>query len=175
VIPSGGYFLKEILDLIKYSCIDEIYLTGFVDTDNAGVTEFTALMRYLFFEFNGQLLKIESIEQYSRLSISQTKSVQLEIDLEDVIPAKSRISNIIFNNPLIDNKVAEIEFFNLQVNNLNEILCDALKIILQNKQEIFLDPSFLGINIGPSEVEKLWRDNQADDYVDTPTRINFET
>ncbi|MFC3844279.1 hypothetical protein ACYEXS_22775 [Paenibacillus sp. MAH-36] len=79
------------------------------------------------------------------------------------------------NNPSIDNKVAAIEFYNLQVNNLNEILCDALKMILQNKQEIFLDPSFLGINIGPSEVEKLWRDNQADDYVDTPTRINFET
>ncbi|MGQ7889771.1 hypothetical protein [Paenibacillus sp. WC2504] len=167
--------MKEILDIIKYSCIDEIYLIGFVDTDDAGVTEFTALMRYLFFEFNGQLLKLESIEQYSRLSISQTISVQLEIDQEDVTPAKSRISNIIFNNPLIDNKVAEIQFYNLQVNNLNEILCDALKMILQNKQEIFLDPSFLGINIGPSEVEKLWRDNQADDYVDTPTRINFET
>ncbi|MFC3846844.1 hypothetical protein ACYEXS_36240, partial [Paenibacillus sp. MAH-36] len=79
--------MKEILDIIKYSCIDEIYLIGFVDTDDAGVTEFTALMRYLFFEFNGQLLKLESI------SISQTISVQLEIDLEDVIPAKSRISN----------------------------------------------------------------------------------
>ncbi|KEQ25983.1 hypothetical protein [Paenibacillus tyrfis] len=167
--------MKEILDIIKYSFIDEIYLTGFVDTDDTGVTEFTALMRYLFFEFNGQLLKIESVEQYSKLSISQAISVQLEIDLEDVIPAKSRISNIIFNNPLIDNKVAEIEFYNLQVDNLNEILCDALKIILQNKQEIFLDPSFLGINIGPSDVEKLWRDNLAEDYVVTLTRINFET
>ncbi|MDU0200825.1 hypothetical protein RQP52_06955 [Paenibacillus sp. PFR10] len=63
------------------------------------------------------------------------------------------------NNPSIDNKVAAIEFYNLQVNNLSEILCDAMKIILQNNQEIFLDSSFLGINIGQSEVEKLWRDS----------------
>ncbi|MBP1991173.1 hypothetical protein [Paenibacillus eucommiae] len=165
--------MKEILDIIEKNFIDEIYLTGFVDTDDIGVTEFTALMSYLFFEFDGQLIKIESVDQYSKLSISKTVSVQLEIDLEDVIPAKSRISNIIFNNPLIDNKVAEIEFFNLQVDNNSEITCDALKIILLNKQEIFLDPSFLGINIGPSEVEKLWRDNQGVDYVVTPTRIKL--
>lgn len=167
--------MKEILDIIEKNFIDEIYLTGFVDTDDAGVTEFTALMRYLFFDFGGQLLKIESVWQYSKLSISKAVSVLLEIDLEDVIPAKSRISNIIFDNPLIDNKVAKIELFNLQVDNLSEISCDALKIILLNKQEIFLDPSFLGINVGSSEVEKLWRDNQLDNYVVTPTRINLET
>lgn len=125
--------MKEILDIIEKNFIDEIYLTGFVDTDETGVTEFTALMRYLFFEFGGQLIKIESVEQYSKLSISKAVSVLLEIDLEIVIPAKSRISNIIFNNPLKDNKVAEIEFFNLQVDKLSEISCDALKIILLNK------------------------------------------
>lgn len=166
--------MKEIIETIGNNIFNEIYLTGFVDTDENGVTEFTSHMRFLFFEFGRQLIKIESVEQYSKILITKAESALIDIDLEDVIPAKSRISNIIFNNPSIDNKVIEIEFFNLQVNNVSEISCDALKIILSNKQELFLDPSFLGINIGPFEVEKLWKENHADGYVVIPTRIKLE-
>ncbi|MCY9591349.1 hypothetical protein PC41400_08990 [Paenibacillus chitinolyticus] len=92
------------------------------------------------------------------------------VDLDDVVPAKSRISNVIFNNPLLDNKVSEIVLFNMK-KNTEGLVCDALKLVLLNKQEIFFDPSFLGINVGGSEVEELWRDNQKEYYESVSTII----
>ncbi|NOJ73737.1 hypothetical protein HMI46_24805 [Paenibacillus alvei] len=64
---------------------------------------------------------------------------------------------------MIDHKIAVIELFNLEVNNC-ELICDAFKLILSNDQEIFIDPSFLGINVGGSGVEELWRYNLPEGY-----------
>ncbi|MCR8845346.1 hypothetical protein NQ117_16820 [Paenibacillus sp. SC116] len=164
--------LKEIAEVMRKFCLDEIYLTGFIDFEENQLSEFVANPDYLIFEFGGQLINIQSIEQYSKLSITKVDTIKIDIDLEDVIPAKSRISGVIFNNPMMDNKIAKIELFNLEVNNC-ELICDALKLILSNNQEIFLDPSFLGINIGGSEVEELWKYNLPDGYNTQSTIIEF--
>lgn len=164
--------LKEITEVMRNFYFDEIYLTGFSDFEENGMSEFVANTDYLIFEFGEQLIKIQSIEQYSKISVSKVDTIQISIDLEDVVPAKSRISGVIFNNPLIDNKVAVIELFNLQVNN-TEFICDAFKLVLSNNQEIFLDPSWLGINIGGSGVEKLWKNNRSEEYKLKSTIIEF--
>ncbi|MBD8496950.1 hypothetical protein [Paenibacillus arenosi] len=164
--------LKEITEVISKFCLDEIYLTGFVDFEEGELSEFVANTDYLIFEFGEQLIKLQSIEQYSKISISKVDTIQIDIDLEDVIPAKSRISGVIFNNPMLDNKIVNIEFFNLEVNNC-ELICDAFKLILFNKQEIFIDPSFLGINIGGYEVEELWKYNLPVGYKIKSTSIKF--
>lgn len=162
--------LKDITQVMRKFYLDEIYLTGFVDLEENGMAEFVANSDYLIFEFGEQLIKIQSIEQYTKISIAKVDTIKIDIDLEDVIPAKSRISGVIFNNPMIDNKVAVIELFNLEVINY-ELICDAFKLILSNNQEIFIDPSFLGINIGGSGVEELWRYNLPEGYKSISTIV----
>ncbi|WP_433943148.1 hypothetical protein [Paenibacillus sp. SN-8-1] len=162
--------LKEITEVMRKSCLNEIYLTGFVDFEENQLSEFVANTDYLIFEFGEQLIKFQSIEQYSKLSIAKVDTIKIDIDLEDVIPAKSRISGVIFNNPMLENKIAMIELFNIDVNNC-ELICDAVKLILTNRQEIFLDPSILGINIGGSGVEELWRNNLPEGYKSISTIV----
>ncbi|OKP88008.1 hypothetical protein A3844_09370 [Paenibacillus helianthi] len=69
-------------------------------------------------------------------------------------------------------KVFEIVLFNMR-ENTEGIVCDALKLVLLNKQEIFFDPSFLGINVGGSDVEELWINNQKERFDPVLTIINF--
>lgn len=149
--------LERFKKIVEENTLQDIYLIGFMDVEN-GIAEFVASMNFLYFEFGNQLFQFETVNQYSRLSITMVDSIQSNIDLEDVIPSKSRVSDIILINPLIDNSVANIEFFNLEESE-TELLCDAVNIQLSNKQDIFLDPSFLGINIGGLEVKKMWLDN----------------
>ncbi|MGE6228468.1 hypothetical protein [Paenibacillus chitinolyticus] len=164
--------LKEIKNTIQNNGLDDIYLAGFIDSEEDGLAEFVASMNYLFLEFGDGLIKIESIEQYSKISLAVVDDIQIMVDLDDVIPAKSKIGNVIFNNHLLDNKVSEIVLFNME-ENTEGLVCDALKLVLLNKQEIFFDPSFLGINVGGSEVEELWRDNQKEYYESVSTIIKF--
>ena len=162
--------LKNLTQVMRKFYLDEIYITGFVDLEENSMAEFVANSDYLFLEFGEQLIKIQSIEQYTKIAITIVETLKINIDLEDVIPAKSRISGVIFNNPMIDNKVAVIELFNLEVINC-ELICDAFKLILSNNQEIFIDPAFLGINIGGSGVEALWRDNLPKEYKSLSTIV----
>lgn len=164
--------LEEMKKVIQNSSLDEIYLTGFVDFEENELSEFVPNSDYLIFEFGKQLIKIQSVEQYSKISISKVNSIQIDIELEDVKPAKSRISGIIFHNPLIDNKIVDIEFYNLKVNS-TELLCDAMGFTLSNDQIIFIDPSFLGINIGDLKVKKIWENNLSEDYISDTTLIKF--
>ncbi|WP_046227060.1 hypothetical protein [Paenibacillus dauci] len=164
--------LKEITEIISKFRLDEIYLTGFVNIEENGLSEFVANTDYLIFEFGDQLIKIQSIEQYSKISIAKVDTIEIDIDFEDVIPAKSRISGVIFDNPMIDHKIVIIELFNLEVNN-SELICSALKLILSDNQELFIDPSFLGINIGASKVENQWRRNLPEGYKEISTVIEL--
>ncbi|WP_426449617.1 hypothetical protein ACP26L_31850 [Paenibacillus sp. S-38] len=164
--------LGQIKNIIQNNYFDNIYLTGFVDSEENGLAEFVASMNYLFLEFGDELIKIEAIEQYSKISLAVVNDIQIAVDLEDVTPAKSKVSNVIFNNPLLDNKVSEIVLFNMK-EDTEGMVCDAFKLVLLNKQEIFFDPSFLGINVGGSEVEELWRDNQKEYYESISTIIKF--
>lgn len=86
-------------------------------------------------------------------------------------PAKSKISNIILSNPLIDNQIEGAYFYNLNVDE-KELVCDALHLELSNGQNIFLDPSFLGINIGGLEVKQIWEENLVNGLVPQLTIIN---
>ena len=75
--------------------------------------------------------------------------------------------------------VSGIHFWNRMFNmeeNCDEIICDTLKLSLTsntNKQELFLDPRFFGINIGGSGVEELWKYNQSEEYKSKSTIIEF--
>jgi len=53
------------------------------------------------------------------------------------------------------------------------LLCDALQIKLSNGQDIFLDPSFLGINIGGLEVRDVWENNLINGVIPKETIFEF--
>ncbi|MHA7579813.1 hypothetical protein ACX12E_05390 [Paenibacillus vandeheii] len=164
--------LDHIKNTMGNNHLDNIFITGFIDPEDNGSAEFVANTDQLFLQFGGELVKIESIEQYSKILLKIVDDIQVTIDLEDVIPAKSKIGSLIFKNPLIDNKVSKLVLFNMEVENAG-VVCDALKLVLTNQQEIFFDPSFLGLNIGSSEVEELWRDNQKEDFMPSLSVITF--
>lgn len=170
-------YLEELKSIVKNKFLSDVYVTGVVlPSERKGeLAEFVPYRSYLFFEFGNQLIKLEAIEQYSKISIAVTPTFKVRVEVEDAIPVKTSISDIIFDNNLIDNKVSKMEFFNMQVNK-NEIICDTLRLSLTsntNKQELFLDPQFFGINIGGSGVEELWKYNLSEDYKSISTIIEF--
>ncbi|GAS82865.1 MULTISPECIES: hypothetical protein [Paenibacillus] len=170
-------YLEELKNIVQNNLLSSVYVTGIVlssERENE-LAEFVPYRSYLFFEFGDQLVKIEAIEQYSKISIALTPTFIVRVEVEDVIPAKSNISDIILDNSLIDNKVSQIELLNMEVKS-NEIICDALKLSITNntnKQELFLDPQFFGINIGGFGVEELWKYNQLEEYKSISTIIEF--
>jgi len=155
---------SKIKEVINQNTLDSIYLKGFIDTEDDGVAQFYPDLHYIYFEFDNHLIEFKKFESYnkpSRLSIKIVDSIEYDIDLEDVMPGRSEISELIFKNPLEVNKVAKIYYFNLEEKK-DVVLCDALQIKLRNGQDIFLDPGFLGINIGGLDVKQIWEDNLFD-------------
>lgn len=157
--------INQIKNILETNSISSIYLVGFVSIED-GVAEFIPDLRYLYFKFGDNMVeisKVEPIDQLSKLRIIIVESVKYDCDFEDVVSCKSRIDEVIFKDPLVDNKVAKMSCFNFEEND-SEILCDVLHIKLCNGQDIFLDPGFLGINIGGIDVKQAWEENQMDGY-----------
>lgn len=156
-------------EIISVNNIDEIYLTGIVDVDN-GIGEFVPNTSYLYFEFGDQIVEFEAIDNYSRLRLTMVGSIRNETEFDDVIPCIAKVGKIVFTNPLATNKIRSIHFFNLDVAD-NELTCDGMQIKLISGQDIFLDPGFLGINIGGLDLKQTWEDNLLDGIVPVHTYI----
>lgn len=168
--------LGEIKNVISNNSLYNIYLTGFVDNEDDGVAQFYPDMRFLYLEFGDKMVefyKFEPINQSSRLRIMIVNSIRHEFDLEDVVPGRTKINEVIFKNPLADNRVTKMYCFNFEEND-GELLCDALHIKLSNGQDIFLDPGFLGINIGGLDVKQVWEENLANGVLPEEICIEFD-
>ena len=152
-------YLKKI---VKNNNIEDIYLTGFVDVED-GIAQFYHDLRFIYFEINSKYIEFESINQFSKLRIKIVDSVahDFEID-EDMMKAKSSVSEIILSDTMANgNDIDNIIFYNLEEQ--EELICDAMEIKLVNGQVIFLDPSYyFGINIGGKEQKEIWKFNLKD-------------
>lgn len=152
-------YLKRI---VKDNNIEDIYLTGFIDVEN-GIAQFYQDLRFIYFEINSKYVEFESINQFSKLRIKIVDSIAYDFEIdEDMMIAKSSISQIILNDTMAEgNHIVDIIFYNLEEQ--EELICDALEIELANGQVIFLDPSFyFGINIGGKEQKQMWKNNLKD-------------
>jgi len=156
--------LEELVDIFKSGSIQDIYLLGFVDIED-GVADFCPDMRYYYFEVGEKYIELESINQYSKLSVRIVDSIryQFEID-EDMLPCKTSVSQIILTDSIsAKNTVKSFVINGLESNDNNQIVCNSLQLNLDNGQELFIDPSFYyGINIGGAEQRKFWNENLAD-------------
>lgn len=156
--------LEELVDIFKSGLIQDIYLLGFVDIED-GVADFCPDMRYYYFEVGEKYIELESINQYSKLSVRIVDSIryQFEID-EDMLPCKTSVSQIILTDSMsAKNTVKSFVINGMESNDINQIVCNSLQLNLDNGQELFIDPSFYyGINIGGAEQRKFWNENLAD-------------
>lgn len=164
-------YLKKIT---KDHNIEDIYLTGFVDVED-GIAQFYHDLRFVYFEINSKYIEFESINQFSKLKLKIVDSIEhnFEID-EDMIRAKSSVSEIILSDTMAKgNDIDNILFYNLEEQ--DELICDAIEIELVNGQVIFLDPSYyFGINIGGKEQKQLWKINfkETENITETCIKIS---
>jgi hypothetical protein len=137
--------------------LTDIYTVGFIYLEEEQ-SEYTPDLRWIYFEFEDILLEFESIEQYSRLSMEKVTEVRYQFECdEDMIKVKSSIIEfILVSSMLANNIVKDIELIDGTQKN-----CAAAKIVLENGQIIFIDPSFLhGIGVGGKEQEEYWYFNR---------------
>ena len=151
--------IEYLKSVVKDKDIENIYLTGFVDIED-GMAQFYPDLRFVYFEINSKYIMFESINQFSKLKIKIVNSVEhnFEID-EDMMKAKSSISEIVLNDTMANgNDIDNIILYNLE--NMKELICDAIEIKLVNGQVLFLDPTYyFGINIGGKEQKEIWKSN----------------
>lgn len=166
--------IENLKKVVKNNDIEDIYLTGFIDIED-GIAQFYPDLRFIYFEINSKFIEFESINQYSKLRIKIVNSVNhnFEID-EDMMKGKSSIREIILTQDgAIGNCINIIKFYNLEEKE-EELICDAIEIKLENKQVIFLDPSFyFGINIGGDEQKQMWKFNLNDNAKVNETYIKI--
>ncbi len=146
---QGGKMFSTIIG----KQLTDIYTVGFVYLFEEQC-EFTPDLRWIYLEFEDQLLEFESIEQFSRLKIEKVSDIRYQFESdEDMIKVKSSIIEFaLVASMLVKNTVKEIKLIDGTEKN-----CAAAKIILENGQIIFLDPGFVyGIGIGGREQEKHW-------------------
>jgi len=153
--------LDVLESIISCNKLDDIVITGVTSIED-GTAEFIPNMKSVYFNFEDTLLEFESVEQYSKISIKKVESLKLTSEFEDVIPSSTSISRIVFMNSIDSNKVKSIGLIN-QHEYSEGIECDAVEIILENNQMIFIDPMFFGINLGGEEQKRLWEENRQKD------------
>lgn len=167
--------LDQVKNIIKNNSLEGVYLTGYVDCEEDGIAQFYADMRFLYLEFGDVILefgKFDPANQSSKLRIMIVNSIKHHFDLEDVKPGRSKINDVIFKNPLANNRIAKIYFYNYEERE-DSILCDALHVKLYNEQDIFFDPGFLGINIGGLDVKQVWEENLNNGAIPEKICIEF--
>ena len=134
--------------------LTDIYTVGFIYLEEEP-KEFTPDLKWMYFEFEDTLVEFESFEQYSRLRMEKVPEVRYQFECdEDMIKVRSSVIEfVLISSMLADNTVKDIELMDGTEDN-----CAAAKIVLENGQIIFIDPSFLhGIGVGGKEQEEYWR------------------
>lgn len=153
--------VRSFFKKIERENLVDIFLCGVVDFENS-LAEFTPILTYIFFVFETEIIKFESIEQHSKLKIKYVDAVTCEFDFEleeDMYPARTSISEIVLTDTLAENTVNYIQIYGESIIN-NELICYAISFKLNCGQEIFLDPSYIfGINIGGQEQKNAWFNN----------------
>lgn len=144
---------------IKGRPITDFILTGDVDIDDE-VIDFMSDFTLLAIQFDTVYLIIESVEQYSKISISVTSELVLHETKEDGCK-KAFIS--LMNLLIINGEMAEVTIDKIVLYNCSEnqerIICEAAKIVLSNGQVFFFEPcNFWGFTIGSELLEKNWFD-----------------
>ena len=149
-----------MLTNIKGRKLTNIILTGDVDTEDE-IIDFLSDLTLLAFQFDDKYLIFEAIEQYSRISITESSELIFhEIPEEGLRKAHISLMNLlVINGELSDLTVDRMILYDIDPDR-DSAVCEAVKIILSNGQNFFLDPcNFWGFTMGSELMEKNWLDN----------------
>lgn len=144
-------------DLSHNSEITDIIICGTVDNED-DIFQFYFDFRVIYIEFESKYLRLESVEQYSKLEFSIVDHIKFDYEIdEDMYRARSSVKDIILDNSgAVGNSIREIVLYDRCERNI----CAAMEFRLENGQEIFIDPSFIfGINIGGDKLKNIWKNN----------------
>ncbi|MCR5609413.1 MAG: hypothetical protein K6G26_10150 [Lachnospiraceae bacterium] len=149
--------LKNILNQLYKNKIEKIYVTGFIDIEN-GIAEFYPDYTTYYILIKGRYLKLESIEQYSKLKFELVDNISFDFSYEiedEMYKAVSSVEELILTNSLLaGNNIVKIIFYNLDE---SKVTCLAMEIILENGQMIFFDPTYVcGICAGGEKQKSVW-------------------
>lgn len=119
---------NKIQNLLKEKVITDIISVGFVDIEN-NIAQFYSNPQWLYFEFDDYYIKFESIEQFSKLKIQFSDSINYSYEIdEDMVKAKSSIIDLVLISSMVSgNNINEICFVNINSEEDEFIVCDALK------------------------------------------------
>ncbi len=145
------------MNLSNNSEITDIIICGTVDNDD-NIFQFYFDLRVVYVECGSNYLRLESVNQYSMLNFSVVDYIKFDYEIdEDMHRARSSVKDIVLDNSgAVGNNIHEIVLYD----RIERDICAAMKIRLENGQEIFIDPSYIfGINIGGEKQHTIWKNN----------------
>lgn len=133
--------------------LTDIYVVGFIYLEE-GENEFVPDLRWMYFEFEEILVEFESIAQYSRLKMERVSDIRYRFEHdEDMVKVKSSVKDLVLVSSILSNNIVK----KIEMIDGTERNCAAAKIVLENGQIIFIDPSFpYGIGVGGKKQEEYW-------------------
>lgn len=151
--------MRGLFENLFESELEDIISVGYYDESENGL-EYIINMDILYLSFEHFFVKLEAVENYSRLSLCYEEEIQQNyVKDEDMKYAYSKLHNIIFRQgELVSVFIERLVLFNPSYQN-NNVVCDALKINLSSGQILFFDPAYyFGINIGDERLVAIWEE-----------------
>lgn len=148
--------IKEYLKKLYAQELLDIICVGSVEIDNSHA-EITTSHTCIYIELDFGYVKLDSVDQYSKLRLSFAREIENNIELEEgEFFTKYSIANIVLKDFLAENIMKSVGVYNANYIPPSTLECDALEIKLENGQLIFVDPSYFGIQIGGEEIKYRW-------------------
>ncbi|MBU2711909.1 hypothetical protein [Zooshikella harenae] len=149
---------KSQLSSIIGMQLKDIIHVGVIDFEE-NIGEITTFHTHLFLEVNKLFLKLESVEQYSKLKVSFNSDVDFSFDFdieEDMSFCKYSAANIYFDSTLAENYISSVALYEPLFYD-KSLACDAMEVVLDNNQCVFFDPKNLfGIKVGDSKLKDVF-------------------
>ena len=159
---SSTELIAKLTNLLKTTEFTDIYFVGYVDGEE-NPTSFHPALEILFFEFEDCFLRLQSVEQYSRIDLKLTADIDFDfpfdMEEEDIPASVSMGDSLLDGTTMTTHKVVKVRLFGL-TDDQGAIKCDALEFTLSTGQVLFVDPTYeFGFKLGSAAQEQVWSDN----------------
>ncbi len=159
---SCAEVLEKLSNLLKTTEFTDIYFVGYVDGEESPTT-FRPALELMFFEFEDCFLRLQAVEQYSRVHLTLTADIDydfpFEIEEEDIPASVSMGDSLLDGTTMTTHKVTKVRLFGMADRDYF-IDCEALEMTLSTGQILFVDPTYeFGFKLGSAAQEQVWAEN----------------
>lgn len=162
--------LNKLINILKKNQVEDIYVTGCFDSED---NEFIVNSNYLYFEIDSKFICFEAVESEFKIKIYITPSILYHNEVENWIDGKARVSKFAFINPLLENrKTITLSLIDLEKEE-DYLICSDLHFKFDSGDFVFLNPGFLGIEIGGYQQKEFWEYNRDTEEKYIEKKIDF--